>query len=100
MESLLSLLMEAEAQMNEGMAGMDKRERAEKDSSGDQLTQQLSLCKASAFKPQQKALYIVALLPLQYSMVLCHEIILFLLFTSILYFFSVGSPDCSDGSIQ
>lgn len=54
MEGLLSLLMEAEAQMNEGMAGMDKRERAEKDSSGDQLTQQLSLCKASAFKPEPK----------------------------------------------
>lgn len=57
MESLLSLLMEAEAQMNEGMAGMDKRERAEIDSSGDQLTQQLSLCKASAFEPEPK-LYI------------------------------------------
>lgn len=55
MESLLSLLMEAEAQMNEGMAGMDKRERPEKDS--NQLTQQLSLCKASSFKPEPK-LYI------------------------------------------
>lgn len=46
-ERLLSMLMEAEAQMNEGMAVMDKRERAGKDSSCNQLTQQLSLCKAS-----------------------------------------------------
>lgn len=50
MERLLSMLMEAEAQMNEGMAVVDKREREGKDSSCDQLTQQLSLCKASASK--------------------------------------------------
>ncbi|XP_075868016.1 microtubule-actin cross-linking factor 1, isoforms 1/2/3/4 isoform X6 [Nelusetta ayraudi] len=44
-ERLLSMLTEAEAQMNEGTAVMDKREKAGKDSSCDQLTQQLSLCK-------------------------------------------------------
>lgn len=47
MESLLSWLRETEAQMNGGMAGMEKMEKAEKDGSCDQLTQQLSLCKAS-----------------------------------------------------
>lgn len=47
MEHLLSMLMEAEAQMNEEMDVMDKRERAGKDGSCEPLTQQLSLCKAS-----------------------------------------------------
>lgn len=50
-EHLLSMLMEAEAQMNKGMALMDKRERAGIDSSCDQLTQQLSLCKVGTSKP-------------------------------------------------
>lgn len=45
MESLLSWLRETEAQMNGGMAGMEKMEKAEKDD--NQLTQQLNLCKAS-----------------------------------------------------
>ena len=44
MESLLSWLRETEAQMNGGMAGMEKME---KDDDHDQLTQQLNLCKAS-----------------------------------------------------
>lgn len=44
-ESLLSWLQETEAQMNGGMAGMEKMEKVEKDGSCDQLTQQL--CKAS-----------------------------------------------------
>nr|XP_033493657.1 microtubule-actin cross-linking factor 1, isoforms 1/2/3/5 isoform X20 [Epinephelus lanceolatus] len=44
-ESLLSWLRETEAQMNGGMAGMEKMETAEKDDSHDQLTQQLNLCK-------------------------------------------------------
>lgn len=43
-ESLLSWLRETETQMNGGMAGMEKMEKAENDSC-DQLTQQLSLCK-------------------------------------------------------
>ncbi|XP_074468757.1 microtubule-actin cross-linking factor 1, isoforms 1/2/3/4/5 isoform X2 [Sebastes fasciatus] len=42
-ESLLSWLRETEAQMNGGMAGMEKMEKAEKDD--NQLTQQLNLCK-------------------------------------------------------
>lgn len=50
-EQLLSMLMETEAQMNEGMAVMDKRERAVEDSNCEQLTQQLSLCKVSVSKP-------------------------------------------------
>lgn len=54
-ERLLSMLMEAEAQMNEGTAVMDGRKRAGKDSSCDQLTQQLSLCKASALKALHSA---------------------------------------------
>ncbi|XP_051247419.1 microtubule-actin cross-linking factor 1 isoform X13 [Dicentrarchus labrax] len=44
-ESLLSWLRETEAQMNGGMAGMEKMEKAKKDDGFDQLTQQLSLCK-------------------------------------------------------
>nr|XP_046274634.1 microtubule-actin cross-linking factor 1 isoform X9 [Scatophagus argus] len=44
-ESLLSWLREAEAQMHGGMAGMEKIEKAQKDDSCDQLTQQLNLCK-------------------------------------------------------
>ncbi|XP_034747885.1 microtubule-actin cross-linking factor 1 isoform X11 [Etheostoma cragini] len=43
-ESLLSWLRETEAQMDGGMAGMEKMETAEKDDNGDQLTQQLNLC--------------------------------------------------------
>lgn len=47
MESLLSWLMETEALMDGGMAGMEKMETTEKDDNCDQLTQQLNLCKAS-----------------------------------------------------
>uniref|UniRef100_A0A8D0A9A9 Microtubule actin crosslinking factor 1 n=1 Tax=Sander lucioperca TaxID=283035 RepID=A0A8D0A9A9_SANLU len=45
-ESLLSWLMETEALMDGGMAGMEKMETTEKDDNCDQLTQQLNLCKA------------------------------------------------------
>ncbi|XP_031151469.1 microtubule-actin cross-linking factor 1 isoform X18 [Sander lucioperca] len=44
-ESLLSWLMETEALMDGGMAGMEKMETTEKDDNCDQLTQQLNLCK-------------------------------------------------------
>ncbi|KAM6974296.1 uncharacterized protein LKV04_015934 [Tautogolabrus adspersus] len=44
-ESLLSRLRETEAQMNGGMAGMEKMVKAGKHDNGDQLTQQLNLCK-------------------------------------------------------
>ncbi|XP_044027803.1 microtubule-actin cross-linking factor 1 isoform X13 [Siniperca chuatsi] len=44
-ESLLSWLRETEAQMNGGIAGMEKMEKAEKDDNRDQVTQQLNLCK-------------------------------------------------------
>lgn len=47
MESLLSWLRETEAQMTGGMAGMERMEKAEDADPGDQLSQQLSLCKAS-----------------------------------------------------
>uniref|UniRef100_A0A7N8YFS8 Microtubule actin crosslinking factor 1a n=1 Tax=Mastacembelus armatus TaxID=205130 RepID=A0A7N8YFS8_9TELE len=46
-ESLLAWLRETEAQMDGGMARMEKMEKAEKDDNHDQLTQQLNLCKAS-----------------------------------------------------
>lgn len=45
MESLLSWLRETEAQMDGGMARMEKMDKAEKDDNHDQLTQQLNLCK-------------------------------------------------------
>lgn len=54
-ERLLSILMETEAEMNEGMAMMDKRERTGDVSSCDQLTQQLSLCKVRALKSPHSA---------------------------------------------
>ncbi|XP_028277958.1 microtubule-actin cross-linking factor 1 isoform X5 [Parambassis ranga] len=44
-ESLLSWLRETEAQMDGGMAGMEKMKKAEKDDGHDQLTRQLNLCK-------------------------------------------------------
>ncbi|XP_026206002.1 microtubule-actin cross-linking factor 1 isoform X13 [Anabas testudineus] len=44
-ESLLSWLRETEAQMDGGMARMEKMDKAEKDDNHDQLTQQLNLCK-------------------------------------------------------
>lgn len=44
-ESLLSWLRETEAQMTGGMAGMERMEKAEDADPGDQLSQQLSLCK-------------------------------------------------------
>ncbi|XP_040910082.1 microtubule-actin cross-linking factor 1 isoform X4 [Toxotes jaculatrix] len=44
-EGLLSWLKETEAQMDGGMAGMEKMDEAEKDDSRDQLTQQLNLCR-------------------------------------------------------
>ncbi|KAK2830737.1 hypothetical protein Q5P01_018668 [Channa striata] len=43
-ERLLSWLKEAEAQMDGGMAGVEKMEKAEKDDDHDELTQQLRLC--------------------------------------------------------
>lgn len=47
METLLSWLKETEAQMDGGMAKMEKMDKAEKDDNHDQLTQQLNLCKVS-----------------------------------------------------
>lgn len=47
MEGLLAWLRGAEAQLDGGVAGMEKMAKAGKDGSHDQLTQQLSLCKAS-----------------------------------------------------
>ena len=47
MERLLSWLKETEAQMDGGIAGMEKMEKSEKEDNCDQLTQQLNLCKAS-----------------------------------------------------
>lgn len=87
MERLLSMLTEAEAQMNEGTAVMDKREKAGKDSSCDQLTQQLSLCKASASKSLHSA-------------TVCDRVVPLFSLTSVLCISSSGSPVCSDGSIQ
>lgn len=46
-EHLLSWLRETEAHMNEGMAGLDQMQKADKVGHHDKLTQQLSLCKAS-----------------------------------------------------
>lgn len=87
MNHLLSMLMEAEDQMNEGTAVMDKRERAGKDSSCDQLTQQLSLCKASPPKSLHSATG-------------CDRVVPLFSLTSVLCISSAGSPVCSDGSIQ
>lgn len=86
-ERLLSMLMEAEDQMNEGTVVMDKREMAGKDSSCEQLTQQLSLCKASPSKSLHSATGCDRVEPL-FSL------------TSVLCISSSGSPVCSDGSIQ
>ncbi|XP_039977302.1 microtubule-actin cross-linking factor 1 isoform X2 [Xiphias gladius] len=44
-ETLLSWLKETEAQMDGGMAGMEKMEEAKKDDNHDQLTHQLNLCR-------------------------------------------------------
>lgn len=82
-ERLLSVLMEAEAQMNEGMAVMDKREKAGKDRSYDQLTQQLSLCKASASKSLQSAT--------ASNVVRLSRAIMFIAFTSVYFLLRISS---------
>lgn len=46
MDNLLSWLMDTEAQMNGGMARMERMEKSEKDGNQDQLTQQLHQCQA------------------------------------------------------
>lgn len=53
MESLLCWLRETEAQMDGGIARMEKLEKAEKDDDCDQLTQQLNLCKVSCIMTKQ-----------------------------------------------